>query len=186
MASDNPPKLKKIKGDIESVTRLNGEKGSTEGLFEIRVVGHPHRYQVGIDMRGGSPRLVELRLLPLDGVDAEIDTTTVRSIPVVRLAKAAAQKIGIDELPFALAGQEDAALTRLRPDYVRGRSHDEDHYRDVALLLTKARELGLSPRKYVAETMNAAIPTVDRWIKRAKELGHLERDWSNNNGHDLT
>jgi hypothetical protein len=186
MASDNRYPPKKIKGDIESVTRKSGKKGTTDGLFEIRVVGHPHLYRVRIDMSGGSPRLVELHLLPLDGVDAGIDTTTVRSVPVQRLAKAAAQKIGIDELPFALAGQEDAAMTRLRPDYERGRGLDDNHYRDVALLLTKARELGLSPRQYVAEAMNAAIPTVDRWIKRAKELGHLERDWSNNNGHSVT
>ena len=188
MASDNPHH-RALKGDVilDSITRITGDKRSDDGLIEIGLVGHPHRYQVRIDLTpDAAPRLVELHLLPLDGAEAEIDPATLRQIPVRRLAKAAARFIGITELPFALAGDDPDMTSLVRPDHERGRELNEAHYRMVADMLISARGLGLSPRQYVAEQLNCSKPTLDRWIARAKDLGFLERDWSNNNGHSAT
>lgn len=47
-----------------------------------------------------------------------------------------------------------------------------------ATLLIRAREIGLSPREYVAEQFGVEPPTVDRWIREAKSRDILERDWA--------
>jgi hypothetical protein len=48
----------------------------------------------------------------------------------------------------------------------------------VAKLLLWAREIGESPREYVADRLGSPLPTVDRWIKQAKQRGFLRRDWA--------
>ncbi|MGV0991175.1 MAG: hypothetical protein ACOYB7_02885 [Mycobacterium sp.] len=182
MASDNPHP-KPIKGDVipDSITRVSGEETTDAGYIEMQLVGHPHRYRVRIDTSGAAPRLVELHLLPLDGTAAEIDPATIRQVPIRRLTKAAARFI-LDEYPFAVPGLADDATSLVRPDYEPGQILDDAHYRMVAGLLIAARGWGLSPRDYAAEKLNISKPTVDRYIKKAKDLGYLERDWLNNNG----
>jgi hypothetical protein len=49
-------------------------------------------------------------------------------------------------------------------------------------LLNFAHECGLSPREYVRQKFTTSVPSVDRWIRVAKERGFLDPDWSNNNG----
>ena len=181
MASDSPHR-KPLTGDVESVTRISGKKGKDNGIIEVRLVDHPHVYRVRVEIGRGAPRLIELRLAPLEGTIVEIDTDTVRTVPVRRLANAAARHIGIDELPFDVAGHSDDLTAQLRPDHKRGRELDDVHYRDVAQMLNFAHECGLSPREYVRQKFNTSVPSVDRWIRVAKERGFLDPDWSNNNG----
>ena len=180
MTTDNPSHVA-INGDVipSATRRLSGEPGSTDGLIEISLVGHDHRYVCRIDGSGPVPRLVELRMVS-DGDAAEIDPASVRQIPVRRLANAAARFIRVHEEPFSteiFGGYTD----ELRPDYEPGRRVlDDVHYRKVADLLNTGRECGLSPRHFAAERLNASLPTVDRWIKESKRRGFLPRDWNKN------
>jgi hypothetical protein len=173
-----------IKGDVipGSIRRVSGKRGSDDGLIEIPLVGHAHRYRVRVELSSGAPRLVELHLI---GDDAEIDPATIRQVPVRRLAKAAARFISLTEHGVAVAGDFDDPTDLLRPDYVRpsrrpGRATklDDVHYRQVANLLRAAREIGLPPREYVADRLGGATPTIDRWIAEAKRRRFLPRDWA--------
>jgi hypothetical protein len=187
--ADNPDKggddgRDAIKGDViaERIRRVSGEPGSTEGLIEIPLVGHRHRYRVRIDSRGPAPRLVELHLTSDDDA-AEIDPDTIRQVPVRRLAKAAARFISLSEHRVAMAGDAYDPTNLQRPDLEPpGRSNrklDDAHYRQVRNLLLWAREIGESPREYVAERFApVSLPTVDRWIAEAKRRGFLRRDWA--------
>jgi len=177
---DNPSQLA-IKGDVipSATRRLSGEPGSTDGLIEISLVGHDHRYVCRIDGSGPVPRLVELRMVSPDDA-AEIDPASVRQIPVRRLANAAARFIRSREQPFSteiFGGYTD----ELRPDYEpRRRVLDDVHYRKVADLLITGRECGFPPREFAAERLNASLPTVDRWTRESKRRGFLRRDWNKN------
>lgn len=191
MSTDNPDKggndptpPDAIKGDViaERIRRLTGEPGSTDGLIEIPLVGHRHRYRVRIKTDGPAPRLVELHLTS-DGDAAEIDPDTIRQIPVRRLAKAAARFITFGESPVGRVVTVDelhnpTLLTRPDLEPPSRRKLDDVHYRDVAEKLIRARESGESPREYVADLLGASLPTVDRWIKEAKKRGYLRRDWA--------
>jgi hypothetical protein len=173
-----------MKGDVipETIRRISGRKRSTDGLIEIGLVGHPHRYRVRVDLDGAAPRLMELQLVP-DDDNVEIDPATIRQIPVRRLAKAAAHFIGLTEYRLALPSDYDDPTSLTRPDQVPGgRTLDDVHYKRVAELLTTAREWGVSPREHVAARLGASLPTVDRWIREAKKRGFLPRDWSTTNG----
>ena len=183
MASDEH-QLPPMKGDVipESIRRISGRKRSTDGLIEIGLVGHAHRYRVRVALDGAAPRLMELHLVPADDT-VEIDPATIRQVPVRRLAKAAAHFIGLTEYRLALPSDYDDPTSLIRPDHEPGgRTLDDVHYRQVADLLTTAREWGISPREHVAARLGASLPTVDRWIKEAKKRGFLPRDWSTTNG----
>lgn len=183
VSSDNPDKggsTDAIKGDVmaDAIRRVTGEPGSTDGLIEIPLVGHRHRYRVRIDSSGPAPRLVELHLISDDATD--IDPDTIRQIPVRRLAKAAARFIALTEHGVALAGDVYDPTDLRRPDIepLNRRKLDDAHYRQVAKLLLWAREIGESPREYVANQLGTPLPTVDRWIRQAKQRNFLRRDWA--------
>lgn len=172
-----------IKGDVETVRRvpgkLGGKRGTDQGLIEVALVGHPHRYRVRVDMSGPAPRLVELHISSPDDV-ADIDPAAMR-IPVRRLAHAAAHFISHADGAFVTPEELDDPVRSVRPEVVeRRRTHlDDEHYRDVARLLMAARREGArSPRKVVAQQRGWEVPTLDRWINEAKLRGHLPRDWA--------
>lgn len=170
-----------IKGDVvpEAIKRVSGRKGSANGLIEIPLYGHRCRYQVRVDLSGPAPRLVELRMIA-GGDGVEVDPAAVRDVPVRRLTLAAARFIGLTEYGVGSAGDFDDPTNLRRPDHPkggRGNKYDDVHYRQVAALLIRAREIGLSPRDYVAEQFTVELPTVDRWIREAKRREILPRDW---------
>jgi hypothetical protein len=176
--------LPPMKGDVipDSIRRISGRKRTTDGLIEIGLVGHPHRYRVRVDLDGAAPRLMELHLIPDNG-NVEIDPATIRQVPVRRLAKAAAHFVGLTEYRIALPSDYDDPTSLTRPEQVPGgRTLNDVHYQEVTELLTTAREWGVSPREHVAARLGASLPTVDRWIKEAKKRGFLPRDWSTTNG----
>ena len=183
VSTDNPDVYgDAIKGDIilERTKRISGSPGRDDGLIELALVGHPHTYRVRVDLGGGPPRLVELHLLSEDDT-ADIGPATVRQIPIRRLAKAAARFIGVTEHGMTLAGDEHDPTELLRPDIEppNRRKLDDAHYRQVAKLLMWAREIGESPREYVAaQFAPTSLPTVDRWLAEAKKRGFLRRDWA--------
>ena len=170
-----------IKGDVipDRIKRVSGRKGSANGLIEIPLYGHRCRYQVRVDLSGPAPRLVELRMVTGDD-GAQLDPAAVRDIPVRRLTLAAARFIGLTEYGVGLAGDFDDPTSLRRPDHPkggRGNKYDNVHYQQVTALLIRAREIGLSPRHYVAEQFTVELPTVDRWISEAKRREILPRDW---------
>jgi hypothetical protein len=179
VTSDNPA-FTPIVGDViaSGIRRLSGKRGSPDGLIEVPLVGHRHRYQVRVSS-GRAPRLVELRMVSDDA--AEIDPAAVRQVPVRRLAKAAAQFIWMTEHGVSNAGDMFDPTGLARPDHKQGsrrRNLGDEHYRQVAALLGWAREIGLPPRDYVAGYFVVTRPTLDRWIAEAKKRGFLRRDWS--------
>jgi hypothetical protein len=182
--ADNPD-IEAIKGDViaHAIRRVSGEPGSDDGLIEIPLAGHRHNYRVRIDSSGPTPRLVELCIVSDDA--AEIGPATVRQIPVRRLARAAARFIALGEGPLGPVVTIDELYdptVLARPDRPpKGGKHrklDDVHYRQVAALLVRAREIGEPPRQYVADQLGGSLPTVDRWIKEAKKRGRLRRDWA--------
>lgn len=171
-----------IKGDVvaEAIRRTSGKPGSDDGLIEIPLFGHRYRYQVRVELvPRRPPRLVELRMIASDD-DTDVDPTSVRDIPVRRLAKAAARFISLTEHGIGVAGDEYDPTGLRRPDMepMGRRKLDDAHYRQVAKLLMWAREIGESPREYVSAELNTPLPTVDRWIAKAKKLNMLRRDWA--------
>ncbi|MDY6871292.1 MAG: hypothetical protein SV966_12520 [Actinomycetota bacterium] len=164
----------------DRIKRVSGRKGNANGLIEIPLYGHRHRYVVRVDLSGPAPRLAELRVIAADG-DSEVDTAAVREVPVRRLALAAARFIRYTEHGIAIAGDTDDPTDLMRPDHPkggRGNKYADVHYRQVRNLLIQARESGLSPRDHVAKQFTVELPTVDRWIKEAKARGILARDWA--------
>lgn len=190
MASDSlyDPQEPQLKGDVilDSVRRISGRKGFFEGIIQLELVGHPFLYQVGVKQQGGAPRLVELHLLPPDtSSPADIDAAVVRGVPTKRLANAAAWFISMTENKMTGAGVADDPTPLLRPDHKPGRKLNKAHYRQVRNLLLSARAMGLLPREYVADKLNASIPTVDRWIREAKKAGIIDPKWANTKRPDI-
>lgn len=181
MTTDNPA-FTPIVGDVTAsgIRRVSGRRGSDNGLIEIPLYGHAFRYQVRIDRSAGTPRLTELRMVCTDD-GGDIDPAAVRQVPVRRLARAAAQFISMTEHGVANAGDLFDPTGQGRPDLEPGRRRRNlgpEHYRQVAARLEYAREIGLPPREHVSDYYGVALPTLDRWIKQAKERGFLRRDWS--------
>lgn len=178
MSTDNPDPGA-ITGDVipDSVRRMSGSPGG-DGLIEMALVDFPCRYRVRIDLSGPAPRLAELHVITDDGT--AISSTTIRQVPVRRLTLAAARFVGLTEHSVAVAGDLDDPTGLIRPDHEPGRGkYDDVHYRQVANLLTTAREMGLPAREYVAERLGpVSLPTVSRWIAEAKRRGFLRRDWA--------
>ncbi|TXA41430.1 hypothetical protein DKM27_13070 [Mycobacterium tuberculosis variant bovis] len=169
-------------GDViaSGIRRVSGRRGSDNGLIEIPLYGHDFRYQVRIDRSAGTPRLTELRMVCTDD-GGDIDPAAVRQVPVRRLARAAAQFISMTEHGVANVGDLFDPTGLARPDLEPGRRRRNlgpEHYRQVAARLEYARQIGLPPREHVSDYYGVALPTLDRWIKQAKERGFLRRDWS--------
>ncbi|SUP19588.1 Uncharacterised protein [Tsukamurella pulmonis] len=185
---DNPYDDTPIPGDVMAadIRRVSGEKGSADGLIEIPLFGHAHRYQVRVDLSGPAPRLVELRMIA-DSPEQEITPAALRGVPARRLTKAAARFITQGEHGIATPDQLEDATVVDRPDLdpisrrnsVGRRNLDDAHYRQVARLMVTAREMGEIPREHVAQQLGGVpLPTLDRWVREAKKRGFLARDWA--------
>jgi len=170
-----------IKGDVipESIRHVKGRHGQDDGLIEIALVGHAHRYRVRIERGSGAPRLVELHLISDNNIG--IDPATIRQVPVRRLAKAAARFISRVDGAIVIPDELDDPTFLLRPEQPPDgglrRKLDDLHYRQVSNLLITARENGFAPHEYVAKRLRGSLPTVDRWIAEAKRRQVLPRDW---------
>lgn len=53
------------------------------------------------------------------------------------------------------------------------RGHPLEHYRQVAEVYDEAIEAEYPPTQSVAEAFDVPYTTAARWIRRARELGHL-------------
>lgn len=175
-----------VKGDVEHVERVSGERGSDDGQIEVRLVGHAHRYRVRVDMSGPAPRLVELTMYSPDDA-AEIDPAAGR-IPVRRLTHAAARFISNFDGSWMTPDEAENPVLVSRPEVAdvatRRRTLDNEFYDRVAKALLKARREGArSPRKVVAKDLLGSdtpvkLMTLDRYIAEAKRRGFLPRDWA--------
>lgn len=149
--------------------------GDLHGI-EIELVGHVHRYVVRVETGRGGPRLVGLNIVAPAGVAAPtITPAALRAIPARRLAYAAAQFAGRYDGAFALPGDTDE--THHRPEAPTARNKlDDNHYREVAERVRSAVAMGAPVRKTVAAAMHTTPPTLDRWIRAAKDRGYLDEN----------
>ncbi|MFW0791774.1 hypothetical protein [Gordonia sp. CPCC 205333] len=179
-------------GDVMDLGRVAGERGDLHGIA-VRLVGHEHYYVVGITTGSKGPRLVDLQIR--SETDAQITPQTLRGIPSRRLAYAAAryalaadgvfadpvltrpgdEDLTDDELSEAADARRAEASARPEAATAR-RRYGDDHYREVAQRVRAAVRTGHPIRKTVAAQMHCEVPTVDRWIRKAKDLGFLGED----------
>lgn len=152
-------------------------EGNVGDLFGILLVlaGHAHHYVVRVATGKGGPRLVDLRII--SETDAPITPETLRAIPSRRLAHAAAQWASLLDGQMTTPDRlQDPELTS-RPEQrtARGKLPDS-HYAEVARRARAAVVGGFPVRETVAKEMHATVPTLDRWIRKAKDLGYLDED----------
>ncbi len=161
-------------GDVVSVTRVDGVVGD---LFGILVVlhGHAHRYVVRVVTGKGGPRLVDLQIR--SDSDAAITPEVLRAIPSRRLAHAAAQFATMMDGKMATPSMARDPEANSRPGdrTARGKLTDA-HYEEVAERVRAAVLGGFPVRQTVAAQMHTSIQTLDRWIRKSKDLGFLEED----------
>ncbi|NDK92306.1 hypothetical protein GYA93_22500 [Gordonia desulfuricans] len=178
------------------VDRVEGSPGDLAGI-RVTLHGHDHQYVVGVVTGKGGPRLVDLQIR--SETDAAISPETLRAIPSRRLAHAAAKfaythdgKFGTPLLDVgtqtALEHMDDpaeadaeyrrlASAAKQRPEErtARGKLPDS-HFQEVAQRVRAAVVAGFPVRETVAGDMHTTVPTLDRWIRKAKDLGYLDED----------
>lgn len=191
---EHPPRNK---GDVATIDRVAGERGDMYGI-RVALHGHTHRYVVRVASGTNGPRLVDLQIQ--SDSDATITPDVLRAIPSRRLAHAAAQwahvrdglfgflrldeatrealyeKYPDDPEEFDRAAAEAVAALKSRPEASTARGKlDDAHYRRVAEHVSKATAAGKT-RKDIAPELKTTVPTLDRWIREAKERGLLGTD----------
>lgn len=161
-------------GDVVSVSRVDGKLGDLFGIL-IVLAGHAHEYVVRVVTGKGGPRLVDLQIR--SDTATPITPETLRAIPSRRLAHAAAQFAATMDGQMATPSMARDTETQTRPGErtARGKLPDS-HYEEVAERVRAAVLGGFPVRKTVAADMNTSIQTLDRWIRKAKDLGHLDED----------
>ncbi|MGV9748257.1 hypothetical protein ACWDTG_25625 [Rhodococcus zopfii] len=153
-------------GDVVTCRRVGGDVGDLHGI-EVELYGHRHRYRVTVEISPSGPRLTDLQI-----TGPNIDYSTLRAVPARRLAYAAAEYAARSDGRFALPLDTDE--TDRRPDTPTSRGRlDDAHYRDVAERVRAAVAIGAPVRQTVAAAMHTTVPTLDRWIRTAKNLGYL-------------
>ncbi|UGQ43395.1 hypothetical protein [Rhodococcus aetherivorans] len=153
-------------GDVVACRRVGGDVGDLDGI-EVQLHGHGHRYVVAVELTPAGPKLVDLRI-----TGPHIDYGVLRAIPARRLAYAAAEYAARSDGRFALPLDTDDTDRRPEAPTSRGRL-DDTHYRDVAERVRAAVAIGAPVRQTVAAAMHTTVPTLDRWIRTAKNLGYL-------------
>ncbi len=145
----------------------------------IEAEDQPHVVHVWAEVIDGRPRVVGLRVEPAfhaDGkrlrgkhtvADLVLDKSPIKGWSLSRLAETAMK---VQRLDFLGALTES---TKPEP----GRKYGDDHYEAVAAVALEARQEGVSARQAVAIWGERELPTADKWIKRAKELGYLSGDY---------
>ncbi|MCZ4536348.1 hypothetical protein O4159_12895 [Gordonia terrae] len=168
------PQEQKRTGDVVSVTRVGGAVGDLFGILVV-LYGHAHQYVVQVVTGKGGPRLVNLQIR--SDTDAAITPEVLRAIPSRRLAHAAAQFATMMDNQMATPSMARDPETYSRPGErtARGKLTDA-HYEEVAERVRAAVLGGFPVRQTVAAEMNTSIQTLDRWIRRAKDLGYLDED----------
>lgn len=161
-------------GDVTDVRRVDGGLGDLFGILVV-LAGHAHSYVVRVVTGKGGPRLVDLQIR--SDTDAAITPETLRAIPSRRLAHAAAQFAATADGQMATPAMVRDPESQTRPGErtARGKLSDA-HYEEVAERVRAAVLGGFPVRKTVSADMGTSIQTLDRWIRRAKDLGYLDED----------
>lgn len=168
------PREHKRTGDVVHVDRVDGKVGDLFGILVV-LAGHAHSYVVRVVTGKGGPRLVDLQIR--SETDAPITPETLRAIPSRRLAHAAAQYAATLDRQMATPSmlRDSETMTRPGERTARGKLPDA-HYQEVAQRVRAAVLGGFPVRATVAADMNTSVQTLDRWIRKAKDLGYLDED----------
>ena len=135
-------------------------------------LGGPHVYQVLVAVVDGRPACLELVIKPAEENGGElrhphtvndvmITPEVLHRVPIRRLVGAAAATMRLD-----LA--EVAKDLRARPG--------EEKSAEVAEVVLTALAHGRGAREAVKKQWQVELPTADKWIRRAKDLGYLPAD----------
>ena len=134
--------------------------------------GGPHVYQLRVAVVNGRPACLELLIKPAEDSAGELrDPHTVNDVvispevlhrvPIGRLVRAAAATMRFD-----LA--EVAKDLHVPPG--------EEKSAEVAKVVLTALAQGRGAREAVKKQWQVELPTADKWIRRAKDLGYLPVD----------
>lgn len=80
-----------------------------------------------------------------------------------------------EEAQAKFGALHSAATRRPEERTARGKLPDS-HYQEVARLVRAAVLGGFPIRETVASQLHSIVPTLDRWIRKAKDLGYLDED----------
>lgn len=165
-----------LRGDVAAI-----QDGPSRSLpVRVFLAGHTCSYLVRAGRTLKGPILLALQLEPLDG--GNITAEDLRAISVKRLAAAAVPFVHPedDEVPRTDPGEFDwskFAKPEKPERKVAGRppEYGEKHYAEVAEIARQARaDTGGSARHAIAARWHIAPSTADKWMRKARELGHLE------------
>ena len=134
--------------------------------------GGPHVYQLRVAVVDGRPACLELLIKPAEGRggvlrrphtvnDVVISPEALHRVPIGRLVRAAAATRRLD-----LA--EVAKELHVPPG--------EEKSAEVAKVVLTALAQGRGARRAVVKRWQVELPTADKWIRRAKDLGYLPGD----------
>ena len=156
------------------MTRTGTWRGVTplgDGRVQVNW-GGPHVYQLRVAVVDGRPACLELLIKPAEGSggvlrrphtvnDVVITPEVLHRVPIGRLVRAVAatRRLNLAELAKELhvpPGEEQSA--------------------EVAKVVLTALAQGRGAREAVKKQWQVALPTADKWIRRAKDLGYLPGD----------
>lgn len=183
------------RGDVAAVEVPRDERGRVIGnQAYVSLVGHRLRYWVRWASGPNGPEVMALEMESRHGDTLPITSADLRSIPLRKIAAAAARKCGEDfmthhvgvaadpdAIRFFAPPSEDAGsgvkwsdlLQTPEPSSGRRRDLDDEHLRAVAQLARAAFKQGHKVRDVIAERYTVSVFTVDKWLAAARDREFL-------------
>lgn len=167
-----PPKQKR--GDVSHV--------DTHGVLDqatVSLVGHDLKYRVRWASGESGPEVVSLTIESSD--DRPISSDDLRSIPLRRLASAAAQACGAQPWSELTVTWKDVRTIHWRdldpssatPSGKR-RAITDEFLAELAGDARAAFRAGRKVRETLADKHECSVYSVDKWLAAARERGYLE------------
>lgn len=151
------------RGDISEVAYHGDSWGS------VRLIGHDLSYRVRFDTGDGGPYVTELHINSPS--HRPITSEDLRSIPLRRIASAVAG----EEMLMTyrkITGATDDPRTGSDASPTR-RQITDDLLREVSHMARLVHSGGQRVRENLAEHFHVSPFTIDKWLAKAREAGHL-------------
>jgi len=161
---DEPDRRKR--GDIASVEYHGDSWGS------VQLVGHELSYRVRFDTGDGGPYVTELHIVSPG--QKPVTSDDLRSIPLRRLASAVAGEEMLMVYKKITGTVSDPRQGLDNSTAIRRRQITDDLLLDVAERARFISDHGGRVRETLAEHFYVSPYTIDKWLAKAREAGHLQ------------